>query len=562
MTFLDSIGIGLIVAILQYTINPDNNTGFSVLNKVNQILDNFGIQSISFSNLLLISILMFVLKGLLSFIQMYLQALLTSQILSKTRRSLIDDITDMKYTGFIAADAGTIQNISTLEVNRLNNALHSYLNTLQYIVMSICYIIIAIVADYKFASMVLVCTVSLLYFYNYIIKYFKQLSTRISIKGNLYNSYLSQLLQNFKYLKSTNTIFNYRKKVIHEINETERLSLKFWKINAFTNSVREPLILLIVSLVIIIQYNLTGQINTFIIYSLLLFYRTLNFILLAQSNWQSFTQFSGSIDNIMKTQAVLKESKEFTNAIEFKSFNNEIKFRGVDININEYQILHDLDLDIHKNTMVALVGKSGAGKSTLASVISGLIPPAKGSIMIDDRELADYNINTYRNKVGYVSQDPVVFNDSFYNNITLWCDKDPANLEQFNSIVDLTQLRNLISHHPKKEDTIVGDNGIILSGGQKQRIAIARELFRKTEIIILDEATSSLDSETESIIQSNLDSLAGKTTLVVIAHRLSTIKNADQIILLNKGRIDQTGSFEELNRTSELFNKMVRLQNY
>ncbi len=561
MTFLDGIGIGFLLAVLQIIINPRSTNDHTIMVKINDFLSQFNIEPINIYGLLTFSICLFLFKGLMSYVQMYLQAHITSNILTKTRTSLINSISEMRYDSFIKTDVGTIHNISTIEVNRLNNALHNYLNTMQYVIMSCCYIGIAVFTNIRFAIIVFICAGILLYFYNFLIIYFKKLSSEISKKGNLYNSYLSQLLNNYKYLKTTDAISGYRKKVIDEIDESEIISLKFWKINAFTNSAREPIILLIAGVVILGYYQWTEHINSVIIYSILLFYRTLNYILLAQSNWQSFHQFSGSIDNIIGTQTRLNNSVENHSGKAFTEFKKSISLQGADININDHKILSGINLNIPKNSTVALIGKSGAGKTTLASVITGLLTISNGHLLIDGIELNEYDVTSYRSRIGYVSQDAVIFNESIYNNVTLWTGDTIDDRSFFNEIAELTHLSDLINGLPERENTILGDNGLMLSGGQKQRISIARELYKKTEIIVLDEATSSLDSTTETLIRENLKNLNGLVTFIIIAHRLSTIQNADNIVLLNDGKIAATGTFDQLMKSSELFRNTIQLQN-
>ncbi|MBK8844710.1 MAG: ABC transporter ATP-binding protein/permease [Saprospiraceae bacterium] len=268
----------------------------------------------------------------------------------------------------------------------------------------------------------------------------------------MYNSYLSQLLNNYKYLKTTDAISGYRKKkVIDEIDESEIISLKFWKINAFTNSAREPIILLIAGVVILGYYQWTEHINSVIIYSILLFYRTLNYILLAQSNWQSFHQFSGSIDNIIGTQTRLNNSVENHSGKAFTEFKKSISLQGADININDHKILSGINLNIPKNSTVALIGKSGAGKTTLASVITGLLTISNGHLLIDGIELNEYDVTSYRSRIGYVSQDAVIFNESIYNNVTLWTGDTIDDRSFFNEIVELTHLSDLINGLPERE---------------------------------------------------------------------------------------------------------------
>lgn len=193
-------------------------------------------------------------------------------------------------------------------------------------------------------------------------------------------------------------------------------------------------------------------------------------------------------------------------------------------------------------------------------MIAGLIEPESGDLLIDHISLREMNLNNYRNKVGYISQEPVIFSDTLYNNITFWAEPTAENVKRFERAVEMASLKEFVSNQPDKEKTRLGDNGILISGGQKQRISIARELYKDVDILIFDEATSSLDSETEKMIQENIEQLHGRYTMIVIAHRLSTIKEADIIFLLEKGRITDSGNFEEMMHKSSRFKKMVSLQ--
>src|SRR5690606_17764987 len=154
---------------------------------------------------------------------------------------------------------------------------------------------------------------------------------------------------------------------------------------------------------------------------------------------------------------------------------------------------------IPKNTTIALIGESGSGKTTLANLIAGLIEPNKGEMLIDGVRINTLNLNSYRSQIGYISQEPVIFSDDIFNNITFWAERTPENEERFWEVVKLASLEDFIQSQSKQELTLLGDNGILISGGQKQRISIARELYKNAEILIFDEATSALDSETEKV---------------------------------------------------------------
>ncbi|MCO7353755.1 ATP-binding cassette domain-containing protein, partial [Riemerella anatipestifer] len=215
---------------------------------------------------------------------------------------------------------------------------------------------------------------------------------------------------------------------------------------------------------------------------------------------------------------------------------------------------------LKKNSSIALVGESGAGKTTLANVISGLQMPDEGEVLAGTKSVYHSNLNSYRSRIGYITQEPVIFNDSVYNNITFWDEKSQKNTNRFFDVIDKVSLKDFLITQNKKEDTILGNNGILISGGQKQRISIARELYKNIDLLIMDEATSALDSETEMYIKESIDALQGNLTLVIIAHRLSTIKEVDEIYLMEKGKIVAQGSFKKLYEISDKFRRMVDLQ--
>ena len=169
-------------------------------------------------------------------------------------------------------------------------------------------------------------------------------------------------------------------------------------------------------------------------------------------------------------------------------------------------------------------------------------------------------LSQYHKKIGYITQESVIFNDTIFNNVTLWAEKNNVNLNRFEKAIKDASLTGFLKDTPGGKEILLGNNGVNLSGGQRQRISIARELFKDIEILILDEATSALDSETEKEIQKNIDALKGKYTVLIVAHRLSTIKNADIIYYLSKGNIVNSGSFEELKHKLKDFSNMVLSQ--
>ena len=244
----------------------------------------------------------------------------------------------------------------------------------------------------------------------------------------------------------------------------------------------------------------------------------------------------------------------------FQKLETSLDFKNVTFSYkNRDPALSNVNIKIKRGKMTALIGDSGAGKTTIVDLILGLYKPSDGIIKIDQNMLDDYSITSFRNSIGYVPQDPQLFNISIRENL-LWANKN-ANRDDIIEACRLANATDFINQLPQKLDSSLGDRGIRVSGGQRQRLALARALVRKPEILILDEATSSLDLESEKLIQESIDNLAGDITIIVIAHRLSTIKNSDYIYYMRKGKVVEEGEYDKLIELGDSnLSKMVMRQ--
>lgn len=235
-----------------------------------------------------------------------------------------------------------------------------------------------------------------------------------------------------------------------------------------------------------------------------------------------------------------------------------VEFRNVSFYYEseaKHYALVNADFILPAGTTTAFVGVSGSGKSTLADLLIGLLSPAKGSVLIDGELLSDH-LGSWRNSIGYVPQDPFVLNASIRDNL-LWACPDAAE-EGIWEALRLAAMDTFVQSLPRGLDTVVGDRGVRLSGGERQRIVLARALLRKPSVLILDEATSSLDTENERRIQHAIEKLQGKLTIVIIAHRISTIRNADRILVLEQGQIVEQGNYQSLiNNQDSRFRALV-----
>jgi subfamily B ATP-binding cassette protein MsbA len=240
------------------------------------------------------------------------------------------------------------------------------------------------------------------------------------------------------------------------------------------------------------------------------------------------------------------------------SFNNEIEFKNVSFNYEDKVILNNLNLKIKKGKTVALVGSSGAGKSTLADLIPRFHDVSTGELLIDGINIKDYSLHSVRSQMGIVTQEPILFNDTIANNIALGL--QDASETQIQEAARIANAHDYIKQKEKEYDTNIGDRGSKLSGGERQRLTIARALLKNPPILILDEATSSLDTESERLVQDAINKMMQNRTSIVIAHRLSTIRHADEIIVLNKGEIVERGTHDELIVGGGIYQKLVEMQ--
>jgi subfamily B ATP-binding cassette protein MsbA len=261
------------------------------------------------------------------------------------------------------------------------------------------------------------------------------------------------------------------------------------------------------------------------------------------------------IEEILKAPITVQEP---TNPKIFESFAGSIEFKNVSFAYEDVVILDNINLTIQKGKTVALVGSSGAGKSTLADLIPRFHDVTRGELLIDGINIKEYSLHSLRSQMSIVTQEPILFNDTIADNIAMG--NPDVNIASIEHAAKVANAHDFIMQKEEYYQTNIGDRGSKLSGGERQRLTIARAVLKNPPILILDEATSSLDTESERLVQDAIDNMMQNRTCVVIAHRLSTIRHADEIVVLQKGKIVERGTHEQLIENKGFYKRLVDMQ--
>ncbi|MGN6420973.1 MAG: ABC transporter ATP-binding protein [Pseudobacter sp.] len=362
-------------------------------------------------------------------------------------------------------------------------------------------------------------------------------------------SFNAEKLLNSRFLKSSNLLHNLRVKMAFRKDLASPLS-EFMGV-----LVLSALLWIGGGWVLSDQYGLTaGAFITYIVF----FTQIINpakSLSTAFYNVQKGSAAIARIEEILKAPVVVEESPK---AIPLTTFNNHIEFKNVSFKYEDVTILDNINLTIGKGKTIALVGSSGAGKSTLADLVPRFHDVSSGELLIDGVNIKDYSLTSLRDQIGIVTQEPILFNDTIASNIALGSPN--ATKEDIEQAAGIANAHDFISKKDDQYETNIGDRGSKLSGGERQRVTIARAVLKNPPILILDEATSSLDTESERLVQDAINKMMANRTSIVIAHRLSTIRHADEIIVLQRGQIVERGTHDQLIAIEGFYHKLVKMQ--
>ena len=506
--------------------------------------------------------LLFSTKGLLSFGQTYLMKSAGMKLVRETRNKLYNHILCLPVGYFSRASSGAIISRVMMDVEALNGLVSDVVKTFIVEIPTIIFLLgVALYRSWDLTLMSLLLLPLIAYSTRKIGKGVKKKRKEAQRKLSLLTHRIGESVFGARIIK----VFNREKTMADKFkNDNQRYyreHLRVLRLKEFTKLVID--IVTGVGIAVVLWYGggmiVQGTITTGVFASILVaIYMMFSPVKKLGEAYNALQEARASIERIETLQNVEHEQE---GRIPIDGFRKAIKFEDVSFTFpgNNVPVLKDVNLEINRGEVVAIVGRSGVGKSTLVDLIPKFHIPSSGRLTVDGIDIHDIEMHSLREQIGIVSQDIILFNDTVGENIAFG--KSGVSAADIMEAARTAYADEFIQQLPEKYDTFIGDRGLKLSGGQRQRIAIARAVLKNPPILILDEATSSLDSVSEALVQKALDVLMKGRTTIVIAHRLSTIKNADRILIIEKGKILDAGRHEELltrNSTyKELYNALA-----
>ncbi len=510
-------------------------------------------------------IILFFLKNFFNYLAMFFITFLRNGILTKLREDVYKKIIGMPISYFTNKKKGDVISRITADVLEIQ---HSFLSILELIVREPLTIFFTISAmfliSFKLTAFVLIFIPLSGFIISLIGRSLKATSTLVqneqaeflsiteeTLNGlKIIKGFVSELFFIEKFRKSNNRFYNLSNKLINRQNLASPMS-EFLGISVI------GVLLWYGGKMVLIDQELNPA--AFITY-MGLAYGVLTPAKAISKASYSIKKGNAAAERVLEILDSENSIKQEANAEKKLDFKSNIKFENVSFKYENEKIIDNINFEIKKGQTIALVGQSGSGKSTIANLIPRFYDVSEGKISIDGINIKKINKNNLRGLIGLVSQDSILFNDTIINNIKL--SKSETELDDIINSATIANADDFIKKFEKKYKTNVGDGGGKLSGGQKQRISIARAVFRNPPIMILDEATSSLDSESEKLVQQALEKLMKNRTSLVIAHRLSTIQKADLILVISEGQIIEKGTHNELIGKNGTYSKLIKLQSF
>jgi ATP-binding cassette, subfamily B, bacterial MsbA len=510
----------------------------------------------------IIIIFSFFIHSFFGYLSGIVMAKVRAKVIQKIRISIFEKITRLDISFFSNERKGDIMSRITNDVQEIElSVVYSLRVLFREPLMIIGYLVVMMFISAHLTIFALAYMLIAGAIISEIVKRLKKKATESQESLGRILSILDESLTGIRIIKAFNALKQVHDKFRNEVARYARINISM----AFKNELATPLsqflgVTVVAGLVIygggkVLGGTLNGsEFITFIA----IFSQVLNPAKAISKEVSSIQRGLASGERIFKMIDLEPKIKEKENAVPLEEFKESIEYKNVHFAYGSEPVLKNINLKIKKGTTVALVGMSGGGKSTLADLVPRFYDPMEGEVLIDGVSLKDFQIESLRKHMGVVAQESILFNDTIFNNIAFG--KPKASIEEVMNAARIANAHDFIIHMEDGYQTNIGERGTKLSGGQRQRISIARAVLKNPPILILDEATSSLDSESEKAVQDALTNLMKNRTSIIIAHRLSTIQKADAIYVIQEGEVVESGTHDELIENNKIYSKLSQMQ--
>ncbi|MDP2162437.1 MAG: ABC transporter ATP-binding protein [Flavobacterium sp.] len=517
------------------------------------------------SIMILIIISMFLLKNMFNYWAMYFITYLRNGVLKDIRNAMYQKTMDLPLAYYSEKRKGDMMARISSDVLEIQ---HSFLSILELIVREPLTILFTIITMFTISVKLTIFVFIFIPISGFIIsrvgKSLKKKSDRAQKEQGLFLSIVDETLSGLKVIKGFNSESYFFKKFQTSTERFYHMSNSILHRQNLSSPMSEFLGILVIGVLllyggsmVLVDKTLTGA--AFIVYMGLAY----NILTPAKAISKASYGVKKGDAAAERVLAVLEEENPITSkqgSVIKNTFESTISIENINFRYEDENVLKNFSLTVPKGKTVALVGQSGSGKSTIANLLTRFYDVNEGSIKIDGTDIRDFNLKSLRGLMGLVTQDSILFNDTIKNNILLG--KQNATDDEIIEALKIANAYEFVKDLPNGIETNIGDSGGKLSGGQKQRLSIARAVLKNPPIMILDEGTSALDTESEKIVQIELEKLMQNRTSIVIAHRLSTIQKADVIVVMQKGEIVEQGTHDELLAKNGMYTKLVMMQSF
>ena len=556
----EGIGISLFIPFLESLSQSGvpSNTGNWLVNFFAQLFNGVSPDD----RLLVISACIFgcvLLRVSISYSYWLLFSLLDARISHQLRSRLFKQLLMVSYRFLESSPSGKLLNTLSTETWRTNEALEISVRMLVTLCMTAIYVTLLLLISWKFTLLVAVAMSMM----SVIVRRLTHSVKSLGDNATLANAELAEnMVEGLEGMMVIRSFGQEPHKQTRFDRSSQRVSRVFMKLNIISEVVNPVYEILSTALLVYVLFSSFQSpkglpavlVFIFVLYRLQPKIKSLN------KDWVKLISLTGAVEEVSSLLDRTDKSYLQTGTIPFQGLKNEIRFKKIIFcyNDGEKPALRNVSLGIPSGKMTALVGPSGAGKSTLIKLLLRLYEPTGGEIYVDDVLLRELNLTSWRSRIATVSQKVFLFNTTVKENIAIG--RPEATSEEIVIAAKNADAHHFINQLPYDYETKIGDRGVRLSPGQQQRIALARAILRDPEILILDEATNSLDSISEQLIQQAIEKFSKNRTVIVIAHRFSTIERADHVIVLDEGQVSEHGNLQQLLRHNGLFARLYELQ--